>query len=121
MRAGAIHVTTRVLDVDGHHSADLCSIDHRDNAFAARESAEFLYRQHDSGGRCDLADEENLGTRGDGGFDCADDLLRAFGRNGDGEFLDDHAVTLCAKVPWLLAAGMFLVGHEDLVAGLEVE
>ena len=40
---------------------------------------------------------------------------------GQLDFLYHDAVALGAEIPWVLAAGMLLVGHEDFVAGLEID
>ena len=48
-------------------------------------------------------------------------LRRVFDGPGQRDFLDDDAVALGFEIPGMLAAGMFLIGHEDFVAGFHVK
>ena len=68
-----------------------------------------------------MADEDDARARRDGIVDPIEDLRTILRRPGNLEFFDHHTVAFCAQLPGLLASGMLLIAHEDLVAGFQLE
>ncbi len=68
-----------------------------------------------------MAEEDDASARSDGVVKEIEDLGRIFyGTRQRDPFYDD-AVAFGFEVPGMFAAGMLLIGHQDFVAGFEVD
>ena len=77
--------------------------------------------KHDAGRGGDVAEKEDASARRNRVIEKIESRGGIRNRHGQRDALDDDAVTLRAQQPRLLAAGMLLIGHEDFIAGLEIE
>ena len=68
-----------------------------------------------------MAEEQDFGARGDVGVEEIQHLCRIDDWPGQRELLHYDAVALGAQIPRVLASGMLLIGHEHLIAGLQID
>lgn len=67
-----------------------------------------------------MAEEKDTGARSDGVLEKSENRTGVWHRPGQSDFFYDDPVAFGAEIPGMLATGMLLVGHQDLVTGLEV-
>src|SRR5882762_4405017 len=98
----------------------MSAIDGREYSFRSGKSGEFFRRQDRSGERRDVAEEDDARARSDGIVEEIEHLRGILYRARQRNFSYHNAVALGLEVPWMLASGMFLISHQDFVAGLHV-
>src|SRR5882762_7944249 len=98
----------------------MSAIDGREYSFRSGKSGEFFRRQDRSGERRDVAEENDARARSDGIVEEIEHLRGVVYWARQRHFPYYNAVALGLEVPWMLASGMFLIGHQDFVAGLHV-
>src|ERR1700729_2274467 len=97
------------------------AVNGRQDMFAAGESADFFGGQDDSGDGRDVDEENYARARSDGIAEKIENLGRVLNRFGGCVFLDYDAVALGPQIPGMLAAGMFLIGEQDLISRFKVD
>ena len=68
-----------------------------------------------------MAEEKHARTRRDCIVEQIENLSSIFDGTGQCDLFYDYAVTLGSEIPWMLASGMLLVSHQNLIAGLHVD
>ena len=125
MPGAGIHVTTEITDIQVHHPRRMSTIDQRQDAFRARQRADFLHRQHAAVGVVHVAKRDQPGTRRDCALDGVQHLACIFRRMVlRVREVDNHgfdAVPGRTQVHWLGTAGVIVVCVDDLVTGFEVQ
>ncbi len=121
VRAGGVEVAVEVVEVHGEHSGGLGAVYSDNNAMFAGHFRYLSDREDHAVGVDDVAHGDNFGVGGDGvGVDFYD-LVRGFGQDGEDGADEFDSFGLLPVLPGDGAAGVFVVGQDDFIAGFEVE
>jgi hypothetical protein len=97
------------------------AVDGRENILGAGKGAKLARGKDDAGDGGDVTEENHAGAGRDGVAEAIENVGGVGHGLGQGDFFHDDAVALGSEIPGMFAAGVFLVGDENFVAGFEVD
>ena len=121
VEAAGEDVATEVVDAEGDLPCEVCAVYYGDDAFGAGGGADLLDREEQAGVGGDAGERDDAGLGADLGEQGFGDLIGVVGRDRNFSFANLDAGAGLFEEPAAAAGGVFLIGDEDFVAGLEVE
>tara|TARA_B100001123_G_scaffold48924_1_gene49897 strand:- start:1483 stop:2127 length:645 start_codon:yes stop_codon:yes gene_type:complete len=121
MGVSAVEVTTDFLEIERRHTDSVCPVECDQGIVLVCKVGERLDRGNQSRASRDVVAKEESCAGGDPGFESVYDLIRRVRRNRKLRLTNRHAPSLSRVVQAVVDGAVFLVGCEDLVAGIPVE
>ena len=121
MQTAREDITTKIVQPKGHLARKVCAIDHRDDALGPSGIANFTDWKEQARMRCDTREREHASFWLDLRQQRVGDLVCGLGRDGDLGFANLDAGARLPEQPAAASGGMFLIGHQNFVASLEIK
>ena len=121
MEIGGIEVGSEVLHVQRDLPHRMGAVDNAEDSGFARTAADLLDRENERGRRRDMAEEDDLGARGNAGPELLHEGLGGCDRHRHWLVFVDRARLLAQEAPAAIERAVFLVACQNLVAGLQMQ